>query len=90
MVPVYDTVLAKKAGREEYSLLLSLDTIPERTVPDSNILYGYGQNYYPYPPKLYYRSHRLYQINIDGSIAKDRVKSFWSKKKVPNWFYKTK
>lgn len=91
-IPIFDTVtyLTKTSGSVD-SLVLSLDTVPERKSPEpSNVLYSGGQNKYPCPAKLLFRKNHLYYLNEEGQAEVKWERPFLLRrgKKYPNWFVK--
>ena len=88
--PVYDTVRVQTASSiDKDSLMLSLDRTAERTeLPDAQVLHSGGQNYYPYPQKLFHTRDRLNSISNDGKLVKKKTRGIWTKKKFPPWFRK--
>jgi hypothetical protein len=93
MIPIYDTATyGTKENRTFDSLILSLDTIPERIAPPADsILYSGGQNIYPYPTKLLFRKNRLYYIDDRGRLRVKWQRGFWSGrhgKRFPPWLVK--
>ena len=91
-IPVYDTSrIAGKDGAYKDSLLLSLDTKPERLqYLETGVLHGFGQNYYPYPEKLFYRKNKLYQVKENGRLVKKKIRGFGIQKKYPPWYKREK
>ena len=85
-IPIYDTVTYNGSAD---SLILSLDTIPERKSPEpSNVLYSGGQNRHPSPAKLLFRKNRLYYLDEENKVDVSWERPFGSNhgKKYPNWF----
>jgi hypothetical protein len=89
-IPVYDTILVgSSSGEYKDSLILSLNRTAERIEPpDPHVLYSGGQNFYPYPKKLFYHRNRLYGISQEGQLNKNKTRGIWTKKKFPPWYRK--
>jgi hypothetical protein len=89
MIGVYDTVSVKSiTSTTQDSLVISLDTLPNRTVLRKDVLYAYGQNYRSYPKKLVWRKGRLYEINANGTLINRKVRGFMTNKRIAVWYQK--
>lgn len=88
MIPIFDTVRLTLINGTKDSLVLSLDETSERIIPETGALHAYGQNYFSYPGKLFFKANKLFYINTDGSLRKEKVRAFWTGKRVPAWFIK--
>lgn len=91
-VPIYDTiVVANSNGVLKDSLILSLNKNPERVLPpDPYILHSYGQNFYPYPKKLFLNRKKLYKISPKGQVLRKKTQGMGDKKKFPSSYRKVK
>lgn len=89
-LPVYDTIrITNPPGQFKDSLILSLDRKAEGVgPPDEKVLYSGGQNYYPYPQKLFYHRDKLYTISKEGKLVKKKIRGIWRKTKSPPWYRK--
>lgn len=91
IVPVYDTLqYTKDNGAIKDSLILSLDGIPKRILPqpnDSAVLYSGGQNIMPPPNKLVFKRNRLYSVK-NGKLVRKKERRLWVKGKWIPWYFK--
>jgi hypothetical protein len=92
MIPVYDTLRYKNnVGKTVDSLVLAGDEHPKLITRMDNaidMLSSGGQNRSQYPAKLFFRNERLYEIDQNGKLIKQKLRGFWSNTKWVPWYFK--
>ena len=90
-ITTFDTLSYKnKKGVLTDTLILSTNEIPERLTQEEYLGRGLssgGQNLIPCPDKLFFKRQKLYRIK-DGKLITKKIRGFWTKKKLPPWFFR--
>jgi hypothetical protein len=91
MIPIYDTLQKTNNNSSFDSLILSVDSVPERLIPGPASAVHYlssgGQSIHPYPEKLFFKKERLYEVK-GGKLQRKKLKAFWINKKYNPWYFK--